>query len=178
MEHAMVPTSMNPLHGGLESAIPMGAIEADPPLDIEDADYSKTESEEIIGLPGDHYLNQMSKKGYHNVPEDQMLQRDSRPSLTQAAACSETMCLEKIRLYTTVNISEIREISLAAQSFQCKLRLYCLWQLDYESIDSSFAKYSDKARVLRARARARSSLQHRYPACYPDSDGPIAGFLW
>ena len=59
------------MHGGLESAIPMvaNAIGADPPLNIEDADYSKTESEEIIGFPGDHYLNQMSKKGCTSTPE-------------------------------------------------------------------------------------------------------------
>ena len=116
----------------------------DLPLNIEDADYAKTESEEIIGLPGDHYLNQMSKKGYHVVPEDQMLQRDSPPSET--TACGEKVCCEKIRLYVTANISEIREISLELQSFQCKLRLYCLWQINYESIDSEWKTYSDRAR--------------------------------
>lgn len=106
-------------------------------LEKDGAGYAATESTSPIGKPGDHYLNQLSARGYAEVPKD-----EDGPKKSAENSNDKVM-----RAYTAVNISSVRSIDSVNGTFVAKLRLYMLWQYDVCSLGPQFKHLSEKAKA-------------------------------
>lgn len=106
-------------------------------LEKDDAEYAGTESSSPIGRPGDHYLNQISKRGYAEVPKNDAAEKKK----TSGGGGEEKVT----RVYTTVNVSSIRNIDSVLCKYDVKLRVYMVWQCDVATLGEKFAKHKEKA---------------------------------
>jgi hypothetical protein len=82
------------------------------------------EWESPCGPSGDHFLNQLSTRGFFKTD-------------TQESANNKTISVQiplsedqKIKVYAVVNITNIQSIDISAETFTCRLRLYLMWSID------------------------------------------------
>lgn len=88
-----------------------------------------------------HYLNEISDFGYWKC--------EAKSELSEAEATTRkrqgTMKAEdRIPLYTCVNVSDIKDIDASAETFRARVRLYCIWEVDFTAI--GLEEWAEEAR--------------------------------
>ena len=97
-------------------------------------------SEEPLIMEKDHFLNGLSRAAYFSVPPEESDTEDAnRETDLQAPE-------KKIKLWACLNVSEVKEINEAEETFTTKLRLYLVWRLP-------LAQYGEEELLAKARKR-------------------------
>ena len=102
--------------------------------------YPYQEWESPCGPPGDHFLNQLSTRGYYKT-----LPEEEDEGCTEGDV--ERTSGSRAKVYAVVNITNIQSIDLSSETFVCRLRLYLMWSIDSEADGVElFKKYQHTAR--------------------------------